>query len=92
VPRATKRDETTGATETPEPRAFEAVLAELEAIVARLERGDQPLESALADFEKGVRLSREAGAVLEQAELRLARLTSGEGDDEAPLEGAPGVG
>lgn len=87
--RAMKKEEPT---EAPAPRAFEAVLAELEAIVARLERGDQPLETALSDFEAGVRLSREASAVLEQAELRLARLTAADGLDEAPLEGGPSVG
>ncbi len=58
------------------PPSFETLLTNLEGLVGRLERGDQPLEAALADYERGVALAREASGVLERAELRLAQLTA----------------
>jgi exodeoxyribonuclease VII small subunit len=59
-----------------EPRSFETLLATLEGLVTRLERGEQPLETALADYERGVAVAREASGVLDRAELRLAQLTA----------------
>ena len=37
---------------------FEQALAELEALVEHLERGDLPLDEALKTFERGVELTR----------------------------------
>jgi exodeoxyribonuclease VII small subunit len=54
---------------------FESSLAELEAIVTRLERGDLPLEESLGLFERGVELSRACHARLEDAERRIEVLT-----------------
>ena len=50
---------------------FEAALAELEAIVKKLEENDQTLESSLALYERGVQLSRFCHARLEDAERRI---------------------
>jgi exodeoxyribonuclease VII small subunit len=50
---------------------FEEALARLEQIVARLERGDLPLEQALAAFEAGVALTRRCARELEDAERRI---------------------
>ena len=58
-----------------EPR-FEELLATLEAVVQRLELGEQPLEEALDDFEKGVEIARRADAILEGAEARVEQLLS----------------
>ena len=55
--------------------AFEEVLSQLEALVARLEAGDLPLEEALRAFEEGVRLTRLCAARLEDAERRVHLLT-----------------
>ncbi len=52
-------------------RSFETSLAELEAIVAKLEAGDLPLESSLELFEKGIHLSRECRERLNNAERRI---------------------
>jgi exodeoxyribonuclease VII small subunit len=52
-------------------RSFEELLGELEKIVAQLEAGDQPLERSLELFEKGVALSRECRARLENVERRI---------------------
>jgi exodeoxyribonuclease VII small subunit len=53
---------------------FEASLKELEDIVARMERGDLPLEESLKLFERGVALSRECRGSLESADLRVKNL------------------
>lgn len=59
---------------------FEEALSQLEALVARLEAGDLPLEEALRAFEEGVRLTRLCAERLEDAERRvhlLMRTTEG---------------
>jgi exodeoxyribonuclease VII small subunit len=53
---------------------FETSLKELEAIVARMERGDLPLEEALGLFERGMGLTKECRTSLDQAELRVRKL------------------
>ena len=58
----------------PEPVSFEASLEGLEAIVDRLESGDLPLEEALAEFERGVALTRQCAERLEAAERRIELL------------------
>ena len=50
---------------------FEGAIAELEAIVKKLEEGDLPLEQSLALYERGVQLSRFCHARLEEAERRI---------------------
>ena len=50
---------------------FEAALAELEAIVKKLEEGDQTLEASLTLYERGVQLSRFCHTRLEEAERRI---------------------
>ena len=70
---------------------FEQCLERLEALVARLESGELPLEEALAVFEEGVGLSRRCAALLEDAERRIEVLVlSEEGLAVRPL--APGAG
>jgi len=63
--------EQTGAETT---QSFEAAIAELGAIVERLEEGELPLEQSLALFEKGVMLSRQAQHRLDRAEKRVEEL------------------
>jgi exodeoxyribonuclease VII small subunit len=50
---------------------FEEALSQLEALVARLEGGELPLEEALRAFEEGVRLTRLCAERLEDAERRV---------------------
>jgi exodeoxyribonuclease VII small subunit len=54
---------------------FETALAELEAIVTKLEQGDLALEQSLSLFERGVQLSRACHTKLEDAERRIEILT-----------------
>ncbi len=49
-------------------------MAQLEALVARLESGELPLDQALACFEQGVRLTRECQSALSAAQQRVQLL------------------
>jgi exodeoxyribonuclease VII small subunit len=56
------------------PPTFEATLAQLESLVARLESGDLPLDEALRTFEQGVRLTRECQTALAAAQQKVQLL------------------
>lgn len=70
-----------------EELTFDAALAELQAIVARLEEGGQPLEEALALYERGVALQERLERLLAEAELRIRRLVERGGGRVEALEG-----
>lgn len=53
---------------------FERSLAQLEALVTRLESGDLPLDQALASFEQGVRLTRDCQGALSAAQQKVQLL------------------
>jgi exodeoxyribonuclease VII small subunit len=53
------------------PVDFEASLAELEALVERLEQGDLPLDEALKSFERGVALTRQCQGALKAAQQKV---------------------
>jgi exodeoxyribonuclease VII small subunit len=54
---------------------FETSMKELEDIVARMERGDLPLEESLRLYERGTQLTQECRQSLESAELRVRKIT-----------------
>ena len=65
---------------------FEAALAELEALVARLEGGDLPLDEALKTFERGVELTRHCQTSLKSAQQKVEILLKrGSGADIEPF-------
>ena len=53
---------------------FETAVLELETIVQALEKGDLPLEEAVALFEQGVRLSRICSGKLDTAQEKVRRM------------------
>jgi exodeoxyribonuclease VII small subunit len=59
---------------------FEKALAELELLVEKLESGDLPLDESLADFKRGVELTRQCQAVLDRAQQSVEQLL--QPDDE----------
>lgn len=59
---------------------FEHSLAQLEALVDKMEQGDLPLDAALQAFEEGVRLTRECQQILDQAEQKVQMLIETQGE------------
>lgn len=66
-------------------QTFEASLKELEQIVDHLEKGDVPLEEALSQFEKGIKLSTQLKNELKEADDRLNKIIN-EDDTELPFD------
>ena len=54
---------------------FEENLKALEAVVETLEKGQLPLEKALEEYEKGLKLSQCCQKTLEQAEQKISQMT-----------------
>ena len=67
-----------------ESQTFEQSLTRLEQIVRQMERGDVPLEQALALFEEGTGLVSSCTKLLDEAELKVVQLTKG--GDGTPQE------
>jgi exodeoxyribonuclease VII small subunit len=55
--------------------SFEEALAELEAIVQRLERGQLDLEASIAAYERGTLLRQHCAEKLRHAQMRVDKLT-----------------
>ena len=62
---------------------YEEASAELESIVSALESGEQPLDEALALFERGQGLTRRCAELLDEAELKVSKLS---GETLEPFE------
>ncbi len=60
---------------------FEHSLTELEALVAKLEQGDVPLEDALKTFERGVALTRQCQTALRTAQQKVEVLLARNGNE-----------
>jgi exodeoxyribonuclease VII small subunit len=67
----------------PKPKLpdFEQSLTELEALVAKLEQGDVPLEDALKTFERGVALTRQCQTALRTAQQKVEVLLARNGEE-----------
>lgn len=64
---------------------FDQALAELEAVVSKLEQGDVPLEEALDQFQEGIKLSRYLKKTLQEAESTMTKVIDENGNEE-PFE------
>ncbi|WP_149555769.1 exodeoxyribonuclease VII small subunit [Streptococcus cristatus] len=62
-------------------KKFEENLADLEAIVQKLENGDVALEEAIAEFQKGMQLSKDLQKTLDQAEKTLVKVMQTDGTE-----------
>ncbi|WP_440053785.1 exodeoxyribonuclease VII small subunit [Pseudoalteromonas sp. T1lg65] len=67
------------AVKKPENLSFEEAMQELEQIVAEMESGSQPLDQALKQFERGIKLAKASHQKLQQAEQQVSILM-GEGE------------
>lgn len=54
--------------------SFEQAVAELEAIVARLERGDVALDQSIEIYERGEALKKHCETLLNAAEARIEKI------------------
>ena len=59
---------------------FEQSLADLQALVERLENGELSLEDSLAAFEQGIALTRDCQSALTQAEQKVQVLLERDGE------------
>jgi exodeoxyribonuclease VII small subunit len=67
--------------------SYEAALAELDGIIARLERGDVELEAAISAYERGAALSRHCAQLLDRTEQKITQLVVGPvGEVERPFQ------
>lgn len=73
---------------------FEEAMAELEAVVGQLERGDVPLEQSIALYERGARLKARCAEKLAEAEERveLIRVAEGKATGATPLGAGAAAG
>ena len=71
-----------------EERSFEVLQRELDELVARLERGDVPLDEALQLWRRGEELHRACVELLDRAELEIEELRLAD-DDAGRDSGAP---
>ena len=62
-------------------KKFEENLADLEAIVQKLESGQVPLEEAISEFQKGMKLSKDLQETLDQAEKTLVKVMQEDGTE-----------
>ena len=62
-------------------KTFEENLQDLEAIVTKLETGDVALEDAIAEFQKGMALSKNLKKTLEDAEKTLVKVMQADGTE-----------
>jgi exodeoxyribonuclease VII small subunit len=69
------------------PPSFEAALAELEAIVGRMESGELPLRESLAAYKRGAALLAFCQAALKDAQQQVQVLEKGVLQPFAPDEG-----
>ena len=66
-------------TNTNDNPTYESLYARMQAIVARLEAGQLPLDEALALYEEGVTVAAACQRLLDEAELRIQELSPGAG-------------
>ena len=62
-------------------KTFEENLQDLEAIVTKHETGDVALEDAIAEFQKGMALSKDLQKTLEDAEKTLVKVMQADGTE-----------
>lgn len=74
------------------PVNFEKSLAELEALVERMEEGELSLEESLKAFEAGIRLTQQCQQALNQAQQRVQLLSVQDGEVRAAPFGEDDAG
>ena len=60
---------------------FESTLSEIEKIIDSLEEGNLSLEDSIEAYEKGISLTKACQKTLADAELKIKKLSSKEGEE-----------
>ena len=60
---------------------YEQALAELEALIERIERGEIGLEESLAEYRRGAALLKRCRGILDTAEQQIEQLTADGSED-----------
>ena len=68
-----------------ESLSFEAAILELEGIVRQLEEGKIPLEEAVSAYEKGILLQKHCESKLQEAKLRVDKISLNSENGEPEL-------
>jgi exodeoxyribonuclease VII small subunit len=71
--------------------SFEAAMAELEQVVAQLERGEVALDDSIRLYERGAALKAHCEKKLKDAEEKVAQITLGEGGQPTGTKPADGL-
>jgi exodeoxyribonuclease VII small subunit len=76
------------------PEPYDELVERLEKVVGELESGDLPLERSIEKFAEGMRLVREAGTRLDEAERRVEQLvkSASGAEEEVPFDPEAGKG
>lgn len=64
---------------------LEQSLTDLETLVEKLEEGEMPLNQALREFERGIKLTRQCQSALKDAEQKIEILLK-DSDEPEPFE------
>ena len=64
---------------------LEKTLGDLEALVEKLEAGELPLNQALKEFERGIKLTKQCQSALKDAEQKIEILLGGD-DEPVPFD------
>ena len=76
------KKKTTKKTNKTEGLNFEAAMQELETLVERMEQGEQSFEDSLANFERGIALTRNCQRSLQETEQKIQQLIDKNGQQE----------
>jgi exodeoxyribonuclease VII small subunit len=77
MPKASARPESPPAALPAVPATYEAAMAELEQLVARLESGDLPLDQLMAGYQRGAQLLQHCRDLLQAVEDQIKVLDDG---------------
>ena len=69
--------------------AYEAGIAQLEALVERMESGEFSLEETLSAYERGAALHAQLNTILERGERRIQALQIRDGEPDPQAEWVP---
>ena len=77
MPKASARPESPSEAAPAVPATYEAAMAELEQLVARLESGDLPLDQLMAGYQRGAQLLQHCRDKLQAVEDQIKVLDDG---------------